>query len=84
MIPAFRVVPRTGVIYVTTEAMQAGFTPGDSDWCNLGQGMPETGPLPGAMHRVKALSIDPADLEYAPIPGIWELREAVAGLYNAR
>jgi aspartate/methionine/tyrosine aminotransferase len=79
---AFRPVPRTGVIYATTEAMRAGFDPTDPEWCNLGQGQPETGPLPGAPARVPAVSIDPNDLEYAPVPGIWELREAIAGLYN--
>ena len=47
-ISAFRPVPRTGVIFVTTEAMKVGFHPGDPEWCNLGQGQPETGPLPGA------------------------------------
>jgi len=47
-ISAFRAVPRTGVIYVTTEAMRAGYHPGDERWCNLGQGQPETGPLPRA------------------------------------
>jgi N-succinyldiaminopimelate aminotransferase len=79
---AFRPVPRTGVIYVTTEAMKVGFQPGDPEWCNLGQGQPETGPLPGAPPRVPHIAIDPNDLEYAPVPGIWELREAIAGLYN--
>jgi N-succinyldiaminopimelate aminotransferase len=79
---AFRAVPRTGVIYVTTEAGRAGYHPGDENWCNLGQGQPETGPLPGAPPRVPSVDVDPGDLEYAPIPGIWELREAVAGLYN--
>jgi N-succinyldiaminopimelate aminotransferase len=79
---AFRPVPRTGVIYVTTEAMKVGFQPGDPEWCNLGQGQPETGPLPGAPPRVPDIAIDPNDLEYAPVPGIWELREAIAGLYN--
>src|SRR3954447_6630744 len=79
---AFRPVPRTGVIYVTTEAMKAGFHPGDAAWCNLGQGQPETGPLPGSPARVPAVNIDPNDLEYAPVPGIWELREAIAALYN--
>jgi N-succinyldiaminopimelate aminotransferase len=79
---AFRPVPRTGVIYVTTEAMKVGFHPGDPEWCNLGQGQPETGPLPGAPPRVPHIAIDPNDLEYAPVPGIWELREAIAGLYN--
>jgi N-succinyldiaminopimelate aminotransferase len=79
---AFRPVPRTGVIYVTTEAMKVGFQPGDPEWCNLGQGQPETGPLPGAPPRVPHIAIDPNDLEYAPVPGIWELREAIADLYN--
>jgi N-succinyldiaminopimelate aminotransferase len=79
---AFRPVPRTGVIYVTTEAQKRGFRAGDPAWCNLGQGQPDTGPLPGAPARVHAVTIDVDDQEYAPIPGIWELREAIAGLYN--
>ena len=78
---AFRPVPRTGVIYVTTEAQKVGFG-SDPDWCNLGQGQPETGPLPGAPPRLPAVGLDPNDLEYAPIPGIWELREAIAAHYN--
>jgi len=81
-ISAFRSVPRTGVIYVTTEAQRRGFRTGDPAWCNLGQGQPETGPLPGAPARVHDVSIEVDDQEYAPIPGIWELREAIAGLYN--
>ena len=48
---AFRLVPRTGVIFVTTEAQKRGFRTGDPAWCNLGQGQPETGPLPGAPDR---------------------------------
>jgi aspartate/methionine/tyrosine aminotransferase len=79
---AFRAVPRTGVIYVTTEAAKHGFRVGDPAWCNLGQGQPETGPLPGAPARIHDLTIDIDDQEYAPIPGIWELREAIADLYN--
>ncbi|MFL5308629.1 MAG: pyridoxal phosphate-dependent aminotransferase [Polyangia bacterium] len=79
---AFRTVPRTGVIYVTTEASRRGFHPGDPTWSNLGQGQPDTGPLPGAPPRVGQVVIDVDDQEYAPIPGIWELREAIAGLYN--
>lgn len=81
---AFRPVPRTGVIYVTSEAAARGFDPEDPDWCNLGQGQPETGALPGAPPRVEGLSVDQADQDYSPIAGLWELREAVAGLYNAR
>ncbi len=79
---AFRPVPRTGVIFVTAKAKELGYRSGSSDWSNLGQGQPETGPLPGAPPRVESLSIDPGDQDYAPIPGIWELREAVATLYN--
>ncbi|MCL2450462.1 MAG: pyridoxal phosphate-dependent aminotransferase, partial [Polyangiaceae bacterium] len=80
---AFRHVPRTGVIYVTTEAQRHGFQPGDPAWCNLGQGQPETGDLPGAPPRVHSVDIVVDDQEYAPVAGVWELREAVAGLYNS-
>ncbi len=79
---AFRPVPRTGVIYVTTEAAKLGFSYGDPDWCNLGQGQPETGPLPGAPPRLDAVPIGTDDQEYAPVAGLWELREAIAELYN--
>jgi len=79
---SFRPVPRTGVIFATTEATRLGFSTTDLDWCNLGQGMPETGPLPGAPERVHTLPIHVDDQEYAPVAGIWELREEVAGLYN--
>ncbi len=81
--PSFRPVPRTGVIYVTTEAQKLGFRFGAPGWCNLGQGQPETGSLPGAPPRVHSLPIDLDDQEYAPVPGLWELRECVASTYNA-
>jgi hypothetical protein len=79
---AFRQVPRTGVIYVTTEATRLGFTPKNPEWCNLGQGQPETGELPGAPKRVHQIAIDVDDQEYAPVAGLMELREAIAALYN--
>jgi N-succinyldiaminopimelate aminotransferase len=79
---AFRPVPKTGVIFVTSEATKLGFTSSDPEWCNLGQGQPETGDLPGAPPRVHTLAIAPDDQEYAPVAGLWELREAVAALYN--
>jgi len=79
---AFRTVPRTGVIYVTTEAAKLGFSSSSTDWCNLGQGQPETGDLPGAPPRVQSVPIDVDDQEYAPVAGISELREAIAALYN--
>ncbi|MEM8963848.1 MAG: pyridoxal phosphate-dependent aminotransferase [Acidobacteriota bacterium] len=81
-IQAFRPVPRTGVIYVSNEARLRGYGRGDAEWANLGQGQPEAGQLPGAPPRVEAVTIDPADCEYAPIVGIDELREAVAAHYN--
>ncbi len=83
---AFRKVPRTGVIYVMGEAAKLGYAykaePGEDDWCNLGQGMPETGPLPGAPPRCESIPISVDDQEYAPVPGLWELREAIASFYN--
>jgi aspartate/methionine/tyrosine aminotransferase len=80
---AVRSVPRTGVVYVTSEATRAGFSATDPDWCNLGQGQPETGALPGAPERIGEVpAITPDEHEYAPVAGLWEVREAVAGLYN--
>jgi hypothetical protein len=54
------------------EAAKLGYRPSHAEWCNLGQGQPETGPLPGAPPRVTAVAIDPADQDYAPVPGISE------------
>jgi N-succinyldiaminopimelate aminotransferase len=79
---AFRTVPRTGVIFVTTEAQKRGFSHSDPEWCNLGQGQPETGELPGAPPRVKNVEVLVDDQDYAPVAGLWELREAIASLYN--
>lgn len=79
---AFRAVPRTGVIYVTTEAMRLGFRPGAADWCNLGQGQPEAGTLPDAPSRIEQLGLGETEHEYAPVLGVPELRAAVAELYN--
>jgi aspartate/methionine/tyrosine aminotransferase len=70
------------VIYVTAEATRRGFRPDAPDWCNLGQGQPETGPLDGAPPRVTEVSIATNAQEYAPVAGLWEAREAVAGMYN--
>ncbi|MET0385099.1 MAG: pyridoxal phosphate-dependent aminotransferase [Polyangiales bacterium] len=79
---AFRSVPRTGVIYVMTEAERLGFRMHAADWCNLGQGQPDTGELPGAPARRHEVVIDRFDQDYAPVGGLRELREAIAGLYN--
>jgi len=79
---SLREVPRTGVIYVATEAAKLGYRAGDPSWSNLGQGQPETGPLPGAPPRVGSIEVALDDLEYAPVAGLPELREAVAEHYN--
>ncbi|HEX8243919.1 MAG TPA: pyridoxal phosphate-dependent aminotransferase [Longimicrobium sp.] len=81
-VPGFRPVPFTGVIYVMAEATKRGYAYGHPEWCNLGQGQPETGPLPGAPDRLCEIGITPADQEYAPVQGVPELRAAVAELYN--
>lgn len=82
-VSVFRAVPRTGVIYVSAEAEKAGFRASDPEWCNLGQGQPETGDLPGAPPRIGTVTFGTPDLEYAPVAGLWEVREAVASMYNA-
>jgi len=70
------------VVYVSREAAKLGFDPHDPTWWNLGQGSPETGPLPGGAPRIDQVSILPDDHQYPPVAGIGELREAVAALYN--
>jgi hypothetical protein len=79
---AFRNVPKTGVIYVTTEANKLGFATDPDAWCNLGQGQPETGELPGGPARIGHVDVNLDDHEYAPVAGLWELREAIADQYN--
>jgi aspartate/methionine/tyrosine aminotransferase len=79
---AYRPLTRTGDIFVTTEAAKHGFMASPADWCNLGQGQPETGDLPGTPPRVADVRIRLDDQEYAPTVGLWELRDAIASLYN--
>ena len=81
---AFRPVPRTGVIFVTTEAVKRGYTPDDASWCNLGQGQPETVPLDQGSERLTAITIPDDSYEYAPVPGLPRLRQSVADYYNKR
>src|SRR5262245_26014013 len=83
-IAAFRAVPRTGVIFVTSEAERLGYRAGDPEWCNLGQGQPDTGVLPGAPPRLDRLDVPTDAYEYAPVAGLWDLRAAVADFYNRR
>jgi aspartate/methionine/tyrosine aminotransferase len=83
IIPGFRSVPRTGVIYVTHEATRHGFAYGHPEWANLGQGSPETGAISGAPARVSEVSIAPAAQQYGTVSGVKDLRQAVADFYNA-
>lgn len=80
----FREVPKTGVIYVMSEADRHGYRRSGEGWANLGQGQPETGDLEPATPRVQSVTIDAADHEYSAITGLPELREAVADHYNRR
>lgn len=82
IIPGFRFVPRTGVIYVMHEAANAGFSYDDPHWANLGQGSPETGDIPGAPPRLQSIEIPARSLQYGPVAGNGDLRQAVANFYN--
>lgn len=79
---SFRDLPFMGVIRVNDDAGEFGYVPGDPDWCNLGQGMPEVGDIPGAPPRFSQVNIEHADHAYGPVEGLPELREAVAAHYN--
>lgn len=79
---AFRDVPYMGVIYVVAEAVKLGFSNGHPDWCNLGQGQPEVGDMPGAPPRLSSVEMRPEDHAYGPLEGTLEMREAVAAHYN--
>lgn len=81
-IPGFRPVPKTGVIYVMSEAAKQGFQYDHPAWANLGQGSPETGSIPGAPPRITNLSIDPTSHRYSDIQGNMDLRQKVADFYN--
>src|ERR1035437_5365317 len=83
IVPGFRSVPRTGVIYVTHEATRHGFVYGHPEWANLGQGSPETGAIPNSPPRVESVSIAPAAQQYGTVGGAKDLRQAVADFYNA-
>ncbi|GAA5925244.1 pyridoxal phosphate-dependent aminotransferase [Sporobolomyces koalae] len=79
----------TGVLYVTERATANGFSASNPDWCNCGQGAPETGPIPGIAPRPTSINLEElsaeggADVnEYAPASGVPALREAVAKMYN--
>ncbi len=71
-----------GVIYVVAEAMKLGFHNGHPQWCNLGQGQPEVGPMRGAPPRIHNIALSPEDHAYGPLGGTEPLREAIAAHYN--
>ncbi|ODV73346.1 pyridoxal phosphate-dependent aminotransferase [Cyberlindnera jadinii NRRL Y-1542] len=71
----------TGVIWCTDRASERGY-PHVGDWVNLGQGMPETGDVPGCFKRPIEMKMSLDSREYGPTSGIKELRQAVADLYN--
>jgi aspartate/methionine/tyrosine aminotransferase len=71
-----------GVIWVVHQAAQRGFWNGNPEWCNLGQGQPEIGDMPGAPERIRSVTIEAADQAYGPINGTDEMRSAVADHYN--
>jgi hypothetical protein len=70
LFPQFHRVEKTGVIYATSRALSHGFHPDDPTWSNMGQGAPETGPIPGAPPRSMTLTIPNEELEYAPVTGV--------------
>jgi aspartate/methionine/tyrosine aminotransferase len=81
-VSGFRPVPRTGVIFVMHRAARRGYGSDGESWCNLGQGSPEVGPLPGAPPRRERLELADAHHAYAPVDGLRELRARVADFYN--
>ncbi len=80
----FKRVPKTGVLFVMAKAEEQGFYYGNRQWCNLGQGAPETGEIVSGLNRGLHIDIDQTSAEYGPVAGNIELREAVANLYNQR
>ena len=80
----FHTVPKTGVIYATSRANEFGFEKKDERhcWSNMGQGAPETGPLPNSPSRNMDCEISDDDVEYAPISGEKCLRDQIAEYYN--
>src|SRR5437868_8043469 len=65
------------------EAMAHGFSYDEPEWANLGQGSPETGPIPQSPPRIEQIVIRPTHQQYAPVAGNKDLCQAVADFYNA-
>ncbi len=73
-----------GVIRAMNEAERHGYSPGDLNWVNMGQGQPEVGPITGALPRIRLqdVTLEAGDDGYGPVEGIRELRQSVADHYN--
>ena len=74
--------------FVLAGAAARGFTPGDPEWINLGQGQPEIGDLPGRPARITRIDLDPGDHAYGPVNGVRAAprggrRATTTGLYRA-
>lgn len=80
--PMVREVPYMGVIWVVHQASLRGFTNGDPDWCNLGQGQPEVGEMQGDCPRINHIDLEPQDHAYGPVGGSLEVRQAIADMIN--
>ena len=80
--PMVRHVPYMGVIWTVAEASKLGFFNGHPDWCNVGQGQPEVGEIPGAPARIMDVQMQPFDAAYGPLGGSLEVRDAIADWIN--
>lgn len=80
--PHFKRVPKTGVIYIMTEAKKHGYHPDDGEWVNFGQGQPETSKSL-APEVIEAFASQ-ACSSYGPADGTTELKQTVADYYNRR
>lgn len=80
--PMVREVPYMRVIWVVHQASLRGFTNGDPDWCNLGQGQPEVGEMQGDYPRINHIDLEPQDHAYGPVGGSLEVRQAIADMIN--
>lgn len=81
LFPMLKPVPKTGVIYVLEKAVDAGYSPTDPTWSNLGQGAPETGALSGE-DTTRHAPVNATNSEYAPVRGTLALRQQIAAYYN--
>ncbi|MCX6807302.1 MAG: pyridoxal phosphate-dependent aminotransferase [Patescibacteria group bacterium] len=80
--PKLKTVAKAGVIYVMEKAAEHGFDSRDPEWVNFGQGAPETGIILNSPARIEQINIINHNQGYAPVPGLYELRNKVASLYN--